>query len=137
MHPHDIFKAIPHQRVLGELNNEEIFDLYSLGIFQTEDEAQENIELVELPPQATYQAHYHQHSSAIIYIVCGEGSLRLGKQFFSYKPSHRFVIPAKTLHGFKTETNTLFLSIQSPPIINPDNGKIDMVYEKEETIESY
>jgi hypothetical protein len=45
-----------------------------------------------------------------------------------YQPGIRIDIPAGVIHGFKTKTPTLFLSIQSPPIINPENGAIDLLY---------
>src|SRR5579862_288693 len=126
--PYDIFNLIPHQRVVNNENNhEEIFDLYQCGIFKN-DSFEENIELVELQANAKYRAHYHQQSSAVIYIIAGIGVMRLAKEQIEYKPGMRIDIPAGVIHGFKTESRTLFLSLQSPPIINPENREIDLHY---------
>lgn len=140
-----IFKLIPHRRVVSQhRGNEEIFDLYPLGIFTastslldphvkaSSSEVQENIELVELQPKAEYRLHYHKNSSAIIYIVAGCGTFLLGNEAIAYQAGKRIVIPAGFRHGFSTATATLFLSIQSPPIIDPTTGQIDLHYHPEE-----
>ena len=126
---HEIFKSIPHQRITSKRDNiEEIFDLYQCGIFNNSS-FEENIEFVELQPQSEYSSHYHKKSSAVVYVISGTGLFQLAKNLIDYKPGIRIDIPAGVLHGFKTKTPTLFLSIQSPPIINPDNGEIDLHYE--------
>lgn len=134
-----IFKSIPHRRVVSKnVSSEEIFDLYQLGIFaapsacQQGHEIQENIELVELKSKATYRPHYHKDSTAVIYIVSGSGTFLLGDSCIGYQAGKRIVIPAGFLHGFNTDTPTLFLSIQSPPIINSVTGQIDLHYHNEE-----
>jgi|GEM_PF-4529009 quercetin dioxygenase-like cupin family protein len=126
--PYEIFKNIPHQRVIGGQNmNDEIFDLYQCGIFHHQS-AIENIEFVELQPNALYRPHYHKKSSAVIYIIYGLGRFQLGSRLLDYKPGMRIDIPAGITHGFRTDTSTLFLSIQSPPIINTETNEIDLHY---------
>lgn len=126
---HEIFKLLPHQRVISKhANNEEIFDLYPCGLFKN-NLLMENIELVELQPHSQYRPHYHKNSSAVIYIISGTGMLLLSNSLIEYKQETRFTIPAGMTHGFQTKTRTLFLSIQSPPIIHPVNGHIDLHYE--------
>jgi quercetin dioxygenase-like cupin family protein len=140
-----ILRSIPHRRIMYKtINAIEIFDLYQLGIFSAPNSLlahlskplssgkviQEILELVELQPQAKYQAHYHKKSVAIIYIVSGSGLFQLGNKRLPYKAGKRIEIPAGTPHGFNTDTRTLFLSIQSPPILNPDSKHIDIYYEK-------
>ena len=117
---YDIFKTIPHQRVVSDHgNSKEIFDLYQCGIFKN-NSLEENLEFVELPPQAEYSQHYHKNSFAIIYVISGTGQFQLAENLIEYKPGIRIVIPAGVMHGFKTDTLTLFLSIrESPPIIDP------------------
>jgi quercetin dioxygenase-like cupin family protein len=125
---YEIFKSIPCQRVISKRANvEEIFDLYQCGIFNNSS-FEEHIELVELQPQSEYTPHYHEKSSAVVYLISGMGLFQLADDLFEYKPGMRIDIPARVLHGFKTKTPTLFLSIQSPPIINPENGEIDLHY---------
>ena len=126
---YEIFKSIPHQRVVSrQANTDEIFDLYQCGIFNN-NSLEENIELVELQPQSEYRPHYHKNSTAVVYIISGTGLFRLADKLIEYQPGLRMVISAGVLHGFKTQTPTLFLSIQSPPIIDPENGQIDLHYE--------
>lgn len=126
---YEIFKLIPHQRVVSkQANTEEIFDLYQCGIFNN-GLFEENVELVELQPQSVYHPHYHEKSFATVYIISGTGFIQLENNLIEYKPGKKFIIPAGMMHGFKTNTHTLFLSIQCPPIINPENEQIDLHYE--------
>lgn len=126
---YEIFKSIPHQRVVSKQEQtEEIFDLYQCGIFKNQS-LEENVELVELRPESEYSPHLHKKSSAVVYVISGMGLFQLAEKLIAYQPGLRIDIPAGMLHGFKTKTPTLFLSIQNPPIIDPDNGQIDLHYE--------
>jgi quercetin dioxygenase-like cupin family protein len=126
---YEIFKSIPHQRVVSkQAHDQEIFDLYQCGIFNN-NFTEENVELVELQPLSEYSPHFHKNSSAVVYVISGTGFFQLAGNLIEYKPGIRIDIPAGVIHSFKTNTPTLFLSIQSPPIINPDNGEIDLHYE--------
>jgi quercetin dioxygenase-like cupin family protein len=139
---YSIFKSIPHRRVVSEnAGTQEFFDLYQLGTFTApsfcqpnseEQTIQENVELVELQPQAEYRPHYHKNSTAVIFIISGSGTFLLGEERMDYQAGKRIVIPAGYMHGFNTHTPTLFLSIQSPPIINSVTGQIDLHYHNEE-----
>ena len=129
--PYEIFKSIRHQRVVSKRSNiEEIFDLYQCGVFKKQS-IEETVELVELQQKLEYRPHYHEKSSAVVYVISGTGLFQLAENLIDYKPGLRIDIPAGVVHGFKTKTPTLFLSIQSPPIIHPENGEIDLHYEKE------
>lgn len=132
---YEILKSIPHKRVSYEhADNIEIFDLYQLGHFAIDNAKTpviENLELVELQPKSSYQAHYHKESLAIIYIILGQGKFKLGQHNIDYRPGMRIEIPAGTLHGFHTMERTLFLSIQSPPIIDAESQEIDIHFNKE------
>lgn len=136
-----------HQRVCkNENGTEEIFDIYQLGLFLAPDSflssyinesiknnesTHEILELVELQPNAEYKLHFHKKSAAIIYIISGTGIFLLGSHAIDYHPGRRVIIPAGILHGFKTDTRTLFLSIQSPPIIDPQTQQIDLHYQED------
>lgn len=139
---HAILQNIPHEHIHSEsVRREERFGLFKLGRFKvdksflqylTDDhhtqEIEEIVELVELKPNAEYRPHYHEKSSAVIYMIFGEGLFILGDNKVPYHPGQRQAIPAKTPHGFITNTPTLFLSIQSPPIQNLKTGKVDLHY---------
>lgn len=125
---YEIFKSIPHERiVMKQTCKDEVFDLYQCGVFEN-NSTKENIELVELQPLSEYSSHFHEASSAVIYVISGKGLFRLADDVIDYQPGVRIDIPAGMSHGFRTNTATLFLSIQSPPIINSDNGEIDFHY---------
>lgn len=125
---YEIFKSLPHQKITISPNQQtETFDIYQCGFFQYHLH-EENIELVELPSKKRYTPHYHKLSTAIIYVIMGEGIFNLGDKYMEYFPGLRIVIPSNTLHAFQTHSTTLFLSFQSPAIIT-DNGEIDIHYE--------
>lgn len=140
---HDILKAIPHEHIQSDrVAPDERFDVFKLGTFNVyksfvsnlthchreSNLVSEIIELVELQSDSYYKPHYHEKSSAVIYMVLGEGSFILDQAKIPYRPGKRFVIPAKKPHGFITHTKTLFLSIQTPPIRNKHTGKVDLHY---------
>lgn len=125
----DIFASIPHKRVVSKNGHgEEIFDLYQCGSFKNGND-DENLELVELSAESQYRPHYHKNSFATIYIISGTGEFILDKQQIQYNPGLRIHIPAGALHGFRTKDKTLFLSIQSPSIIDRNTQEVDLYYE--------
>lgn len=125
---HAILKQLPHTRIES---GDDRFDLFALGIFEaagSDQSLKEIVELVELEENACYRPHFHARSSAVIYMVLGEGELILGENSMAYHAGLRFNIPAKMPHGFVTRTKTLFLSIQSPPIRDVKTNTIDLHY---------
>jgi quercetin dioxygenase-like cupin family protein len=126
---HQILSTLPFKRVVSQntFNEEEIFDLYACGNFNN-GLTTENVEIVALPPHAHYQLHFHKQSAAIIYIISGTGFFQLDEKIIAYKPQMRIEVPTYVMHGFKTQSSTLFLSIQTPSIIDSDTGKIDLHY---------
>ncbi|WP_131783384.1 cupin domain-containing protein [Legionella gresilensis] len=137
---HKMLQAIPHERVQSQyVKVNEQFELLKLGIFnveksiltaisETTSDTNEIVELVRLKARSKYQPHYHKQSCAVIYMILGEGLFLLGKNEVSYQPGMRFDLPEKTPHGFLTDTETLFLSIQTPPIRNYQTGEVDLYY---------
>ncbi|STX51502.1 Cupin domain [Legionella busanensis] len=138
---HKMLQNIPLERVYTKAGKvEEQFELLKLGVFKVEKSilltisnhslrpSNEIVELVRLKPSSKYQPHYHKQSSAVIYIILGEGFFLSGKNEISYQPGMRFDLPEKTPHGFLTNTETLFLSIQTPPILNYQTGVMDLYY---------
>lgn len=62
------------------------------------------------------KAHKHAFHSEHIYVVEGEGMMKLGDREFAIRPGDHVFIPQNTFHSVKlTSTNPLkVLSIQSP-----------------------
>lgn len=143
MNIYDILTNIPHEHIQSDsVKPDERFDIFHLGTFTVEhsflqhftekkQSVDEIVELVSLQENTDYRAHYHEKSSAMVYMVLGEGIITLDNNQVPYRPGMRWIIPAKTAHGFITKTKTLFLSIQSPPIRNYDTGTVDLHYVKE------
>ena len=117
------------------------FNLLKLGLYPAPKEGApdsetnhsfENIELVMIQARSNSRRHYHKHSDAVVYIVSGQGKLLLGSEAIDYEPNMKIAIPQRTMHGFATDTETVFLSIQNPHIIDPVTGQIDIHYEESE-----
>jgi quercetin dioxygenase-like cupin family protein len=85
-------------------------------------------ELVELQAGQLYPPHIHHHSTAELYFIQGEGTLALDTVAQTYAPGKNVTVQKGVAHGFYASTQTLFLSIQTPPIIDPQTGKIDLEY---------
>lgn len=106
----------------------EDMSIYRLGIFQNS-----SYDLVGINAGQTYFPHYHKNSSARVYIIYGQGNAILNNREIPYRPQDIFEIKKGVSHGFSPIKNTLFLSIQTPPIIDSENKKIDIHY-KNKTI---
>jgi quercetin dioxygenase-like cupin family protein len=104
----------------------ETITLYPLGVF-----GKTAYELIELNAGQRYPAHIHHHSSAELLFVQGEGILYLNGRPELYIPGKRVMIGKGVLHGFSAHTQTLFLSLNTPPIFNPKTQAIDITYEGE------
>lgn len=140
---YDILSSMPYEKIVGDQGktenpSQEVFEIHCLGIFkgpgvsliQSKDlDALEIVELVLLKPKTLYRPHYHKKSTAIIYIIWGRGVFLQDDQKEPYDKEHRFVIPAGLKHGFQTTTETLFLSIQTPPILNRETEELDLYYD--------
>jgi len=145
LNPRIFSSSLLKMRMLSGVASEKVvtcygdqFNLLKLGLFPAAKEGDrdgdaghslENIELVMIRAGSNSRRHYHRHSDAVIYIVNGRGRLQLGAESVEYEPHMKIAIPSNTLHGFATETETVFLSIQSPHIIDPVTGEVDIHYE--------
>ena len=95
--------------------------LYRLGVFDNS-----SFELVELKKAQDYPTHHHKNSEAVFYFILGSGLIVLDGKNLSYKKGDMFTIKKGMKHGFKPETETLFLSVQTPPIKNKQTRKEDI-----------
>ena len=109
-----LLNKIPHDSV-------ENISLYRLGIF-----GDSSYELVELSAEEDYPAHSHKNSSAVFYMILGEGKIILNEKAKQYKRGEVINVGKNVKHGFKPKSDTLFLSVQTPPIKNRKTGKEDI-----------
>src|SRR3989344_5202691 len=100
----------------------EKLNFYRLGIFEGKA-----YELVEFFENHIYPAHVHKHSESYIYCVIGKGIIILNGIKKPYKKGDYFYVRKRMSHGFEVKEQTLFLSINKPPIMN-ENGEIDFEY---------
>lgn len=115
-----ILNKLPHKKVKTAI---ETIDLYQLGNFNGSAYT-----LIELQAQQYYPPHVHHFSEAKLHIILGKGIIILGKKENNYGPGSYFVIARNTPHGFKVKEQTLFLSIETPPIIDPETQGVDVEY---------
>lgn len=138
---YEILANIPHERIQSKfVRAEEQFDVFKLGVFRVTESvisgvfkersgvANEIVELVQLKGNSVYKPHYHENSAAVIYMILGDGDFILGDTQVPYSGGMRFDIPKQVSHGFNTRSDTLFLSIQTPPIRDPLTGDVDLHY---------
>lgn len=95
--------------------------LYRLGVF-----GKSSFELVELASGENYPMHRHKKSKAVFHMIIGQGKIILSGKAHPYKPGDTFNIPKGMWHGFASKSETLFLSIQTPPIKDPKTGIEDI-----------
>jgi len=95
--------------------------LYRLGLFKNS-----SFELAEIKNGVDYPQHYHKSSKAEFYFIMGEGKIILNGKEYPYTKGDIFAVKKGMKHGFKPSKDTLFLSIQTPPIKNKTSGKEDL-----------
>lgn len=140
---YDILSSMPYEKIVGDQGaseslSQEVFEIHCLGLFKgpgvslihsKDSNALEIVELVLLKPKTIYRPHYHKKSTAVIYIIWGRGVFLQDAESKPYDKEHRFVVPPGLKHGFQTTTETLFLSIQTPPILNRETAELDLYYD--------
>jgi quercetin dioxygenase-like cupin family protein len=97
------------------------------------------IDFMKLDTHKAYPSHRHHYSDSKIYITQGLGFLvlRKGNQhpkdegWHSYKPGDMFYVTPDTFHGFFTNSETHFVSINDPEILNQETGDVDIEFESD------
>ena len=97
--------------------------MYRLGVFENK-----MYELVELNSGQYCPPHIHKNSESKILIIKGSGEIILNGLSRPYALGSVFFVERGMIHGFKCKDQTLFLSIQTPPIIDTATGEIDIEY---------
>ncbi len=115
-----LLDKIPYKIIKTDKGEE--LNLYSLGIFNG---SAYNIVEAKI---GNYEPHIHSKSKSLVHIISGSGIVILGREEIPYKKGDIFLIPAKVSHCFRVEEQTLFLAIETPPIINPITREIDFEY---------
>lgn len=78
-------------------------------------------------PFSDSDVHRHNDADTVVYIIDGEGWLKVGRKTLRVKKGNRVHIGRGVAHGFRTGASSLtFLSVQAPPILNERTGKLDL-----------
>ncbi|RCL63634.1 MAG: cupin domain-containing protein [Bacteroidetes bacterium] len=86
------------------------------------------VELIQLESNTTYTPHYHNHVDASFHFLCGQGDVQIDGQKHSIKKGLILEVPKKCYHGFTTQSQVIFLSIQTSPIYKEDVDDLDLHY---------
>lgn len=71
--------------------------------------------------------HRHNFSETVLFIISGSAMAQVGQKQFLVKEGDQIVIRPTEYHGFTTSEEALvFISIQSPPILNKATGVLDL-----------
>lgn len=91
-------------------------------------ESNREVSLVKVNATGVYPPHVHKESDAYFIVVSGETTLLLNKESKTIKAGDKIEIPRGVAHGFdlKDGEELTFISIQSPPIRNPETGEEDL-----------
>jgi quercetin dioxygenase-like cupin family protein len=116
-----LLQRIPRKTVRTDL---EQLDIVRLGIFGSD-----TYELVEFRGGSFHPSHRHLRSDSRLHVVFGRGVILLDGAERPYAAGSTFDVPRGTSHGFRVQEDTLMLSIQNPPILDAQSGKIDFVYD--------
>ena len=67
---------------------------------------------------------------ASFHFLCGQGDVQINGQKHSIKKGLVLEVPKKCYHGFTTQSQVTFLSIQTSPIYNEDEDHLDLTMHK-------
>lgn len=85
------------------------------------------VDYLEIPANSISEIHRHNESDAILFVISGSAVANLDGQLYELRPGVRIIIPRGTTHGFQTNDHKLqFVSVQVPPIQDPDHGVFDL-----------
>jgi quercetin dioxygenase-like cupin family protein len=84
-------------------------------------------DLVETQPGAVSRAHRHNRAHTVLWILSGDGVVKVGDEEVAARPGLRIQIGVGVAHLVRAGPRGLaFLSVQSPPILNKATGELDL-----------
>jgi quercetin dioxygenase-like cupin family protein len=116
--------------MLGGHNGENPYEVRRMGVVEEDTGEKVAYEIVSLKGGSTYNQHSHPMSSGYFYFAKGAGWLLLKNKWFRYEPGTQVYVAPGLLHGFITETETMFLSINDPPIYDAETGHVDIKFKQ-------
>lgn len=116
----EILSGIPFEYV--NPHKDEVYGLYRI------ETPKGCLEFIQIRRGMPYEPHIHDVTSAQFIFVQGRGTVLLDDRRFDYEKGSVFNVPAGVKHGFVVEEDTIFLSMQSHPILNKETGDKDIRY---------
>jgi quercetin dioxygenase-like cupin family protein len=93
----------------------------------TELESVVGADYVRLDPQQTSKIHRHNRAETVLYILEGRGVVVVEETDHTVVAGDRIRIRPGEFHGVRTEAEGMvFISIQSPPILDKSTGAFDL-----------
>ena len=84
-------------------------------------------DLVSIAPGRASEVHRHNEAETVLLILDGSGIVLVGESSLRVSKGARILIGKGVFHGVRTERESLiFLSIQSPPILDKAQGTLDL-----------
>ena len=75
----------------------------------------------------TSEIHRHNHAETVLWIVSGSGTVVVDGSDYPVEAGARIAIGKGVYHGVRTQGEALtFLSVQSPPILDKEEGTLDL-----------
>jgi len=131
----DVLKDFSDDTVKSWLNNENLSSknkrvFQGFEIINSIDgavNADREVSLVKIVGAGSYPQHVHKESDAIFTIVSGSAIFLSGDERREIRAGDKIKIPRDLPHGFELKEGDIleFISIQSPPIRNPETGQED------------
>jgi len=75
--------------------------------------------------------HHHEGYDAVLCFISGKGKVRVNDAFLEYGKGSCFKVPRNTVHQIVCDTDTLMLTIQTPPTTFGDKGWGDIVFDEQ------
>lgn len=87
------------------------------------------VERVVLSSNTSYPLHYHRSSDAFLLFLEGSGEVvDEHGDCYEFVEGSMVYFPANVRHGFNTKERVVFITVQSPPILNRESGEEDFFF---------
>ncbi len=82
-------------------------------------------DVVEMEPGQRSGIHRHNDAETVLYFTRGDATVILDDDEVAVTPGTRVRVGAGVFHGVVSHTEVQFISVQSPPILDTANGRLD------------
>lgn len=108
---------------------EEEYDIFRVTQLTRDTELQHTVavDYVVVPRWKVSEVHRHNNAETVLFILSGSGEVIVGEEEMGVKKGDRVRIGKGIFHGVRTDHEELvFISVQSPPILDKASGALDL-----------